>query len=419
MEDGRRISPIKNGLFIILLVFYFYNTKLNFLPVSSFVWAPILFLILMFFCFFNYGFYINKEFESIAVSWFFLTVLFLFSALANSYKLELSMLRLPFVFLIASVVVPFVIIRFYNNNVSVIYKNFGLVAFINSIFIIGMFIFPPFKVFWHSVVESTIERLYGEISLTNSMMSLRMVGINGFSAYSTAAIQIFLSFFYMLHVFYNNYKPKIRDNLVLSFILLSSFLVARTSFVLLPFFIILYIYLFNLRCFLNLLLLVVAVLFFSGFFALVFVSEDFLLFFFDWSLSLFDSGLKTGSLQKNISMFSSFSLNDFSLLGDFNLRSESGGYYKETDVGYYRLFFAIGILGALVFMFFLFSPLFFSFNKLSVFSSPPLFVGLLFSIMIFVLLLKGLFVFDSFPVLTMISIIGISSKYLNVRLNCC
>ncbi|MGX9257111.1 hypothetical protein ACWXV5_17795, partial [Pantoea ananatis] len=109
------------------------------------------------------------------------------------------------------------------------------------------------------------------------------------------------------------------------------------------------------------------------------------------ALEFFNSGLKSGSLQKNLEMYV-YSLSDFTILGDGRLTNGIGGYYKETDVGYFRLLFSSGILGCLLMLATLFVVLNpFKLRKIK--NSFYLFVNLMLSI---IFMFKGFIIYDAF-----------------------
>jgi hypothetical protein len=134
-----------------------------------------------------------------------------------------------------------------------------------------------------------------------------------------------------------------------------------------------------------------------------------------WFLEIFQSGIEVGSLQANISMFSAYSFFDFSLLGDFRLRSDDGGYYQDTDVGYYRMMFSVGMLGMLFFLLFVFSPFYFRAVSSKRNVAPINFTSLLISLMILIVLFKGAILFDAFPLISLFVILGFSIKYFQKR----
>jgi hypothetical protein len=379
------------------------------------VWAPLLLLCIAVFYFLNGSGKIGKEYLKVIFFWVLFALVVFTSFFFNADDFDFDIFRLLFVFFLVATIIPYAVFNFFKHNPIEIFKYIGLVSFINAFFIIGMFIFPDFKYFWLSLINSVIERHSGEIDITESMMSLRMVGIGGFSAYSTTVIQVSLTMCYLLYVYYKRGKPKIKDMLLIAIVIFSALVAGRTAFILLPFFLILYLYLFQFK---SLLKLVVLFTFIFSFFIFLFTSlidPKFIEFFMSWFLEIFQSGIEVGSLQANISMFSAYSFFDFSLLGDFRLRSDDGGYYQDTDVGYYRMMFSVGMLGMLFFLLFVFSPFYFRAVSSERNVAPINFTSLLISLMILIVLFKGAILFDAFPLISLFVILGFSIKYFQKR----
>ncbi|EOD8883355.1 hypothetical protein ACJ5W4_004567, partial [Enterobacter hormaechei] len=117
-------------------------------------------------------------------------------------------------------------------------------------------------------------------------------------------------------------------------------------------------------------------------------------FFINWATEFFVSGTKTGSLQSNIDMYI-YSLKDFSMFGESRWYGDNNDYFMNTDVGWYRLAFSIGIVGVIVWCFTIFSV--FGFDK--VFTSKIRIENVIsIALLIYILLMmfKGAIVFDSF-----------------------
>lgn len=396
-----------NIFYTFLMLFYIYNVNYIFIQISSYIWSTLIFVLLFTVSVFTKKrMFVNKNILLILYVFSIFIFISIFSLYFNFNTFDFNVLRLVFVLIIAIFIVPVVLYLKFKNNPILLLKIISSVGIINSFFILGMFFIPEFKNLYQLIVVSSFERLNEGIDLEDSFMVLRMIGINGFSAYSTAAVQIILASIYVLYVSHKNNKPNIFQTFIILFIILSAIISARTSFVLLPFFVLYYFYMFGIKS--SFKLLSFLVLFLVITLSLVqFILEPRLLeFFINWSTELFQKGLSSGSLESNLDMLK-FSFNDFSILGDFKLRNVEGGYHMNIDVGWYRLVFAFGLLGSLSLVILLFTLAFsFNINK----ENTTL---LLIFFLICIVMIKGLIIFDTYPLLTLLVILKLVSPKLS------
>lgn len=274
-----------------------------------------------------------------------------------------------------------------------LFKFYGYAAFINSFFIFLMFLSPDFKSAYLSILNLEITEIHGE-SVMDSMLALRLVGVTGFSAYSTAFNQMLcLILYYIYATYYREGDKKLRlfDYMVIFSIIASSLIVSRSTVIGLGVVVVLMLFdrknmVRNFLFLLTAILILVALLSSLSYF----MSDEQFTFFYNWVFEFFDKGLKAGSVESNLSMYR-YSWDDFTLMGDARMNDEIGGYYMHTDVGYFRMLFSAGYIGVafLVFMiFFIIKPIGINFSKKMIFSS-------LVTLYVFIFLLKGSIITDS------------------------
>lgn len=273
-----------------------------------------------------------------------------------------------------------------------IFKFYGYAAFINSVFIFLMFIFPAFKSGYLSLVNLEVTEMYGD-SVMDSMLALRMVGVTGFSVYSTAFSQmlcLILYYIYATHYRDDSNKLKVFDYLIVFSVITSSLIVSRSTVVGLGFLIVLM--LFDKKNIANnfLFLFISVIILGAAFSSLsLFLNEDQFSFFTNWVLEFFNKGFEAGSVESNLSMYK-YSWDDFTLLGDARMNDSAGGYYMHTDVGYFRMLFSAGYIGffsLICLMFVILRPIYFHRKKIMLFV-------LIIQLYIFVFLLKGSVITD-------------------------
>lgn len=320
----------------------------------------------------------------------------LVSIFINFYSgFDLIYLRFS-VFVLVSLVATSSIIQIFERDkrsAGDIFKFYGYAGFINAIFIFVMFFSVGFKDFYLNFLNLEITEMYGD-SVMDSMLTLRMVGVTGFSAYATAFNQmlcLILYYIYATEYRVSHNKLLAVDYCLIFFISVSSLMVSRSAIVGLGFiFILMLMDRRNLSK--NILFLTVALLvLIAGFSSLsFFMTDKQFLFFSNWVLEFFNKGLETGSLEANLSMYK-YSWDDFSLFGDARMNEQFGGYYMHTDVGYFRILFSAGYIGIIilfVMVFIMLWPVRREINKVTVFS----FLILMYVI---VFLFKGSIITDS------------------------
>lgn len=405
--NNKSYSPF-DTLFFLLMFFYFYNVKFFLVPVSSYVWSSLVFVFLFLLYVVKDDFKVNKcLFNCVGICFVFVALVFI-SLFFNINDFQITVVSVVIAIFIASVLFPYVVFKYFKDDYIIVFKFIGFVGIINAFFIVGMFFIADFKFFWNSIVDATISRGRGSVDLVNSFMSLRMIGVTGSSTYGIAFSQNVFLVFYMLYIFYTNKKPSSINYFLILFCLASGFLAARTGFVLLPFILVLHLYLFG---FLSLSRLLIIGCFFSMLSVVVFrffINDDFSSFFVKWILEIFKDGTDSGSFKVNMSMFSKLKFSDFSFLGYFKLLNESGGYYLGIDIGYYRAPLAIGLLGFFVLLCMIIIPLFKELKKNKNDSSPILFSTTIIIIMILILLFKGAIIFDFYPIFGVLSLLFVS-----------
>lgn len=304
------------------------------------------------------------------------------------------------IFILVSLVATSSIIKIFEMNkrsAGDFFKFYGYAGFINSVFIFVMFLPVGFKDFYLSFLNLEITEMHGD-SVMDSMLTLRMVGVTGFSAYATAFNQMLCVFLY--YIYATEYRVSSSKLLAVDYFLIfsisvSSLIVSRSTIVGLGFvFILMLMDRRNLSK--NMLFLAVALLVLTAAFSSLsfFMTDEQFLFFSNWALEFFNKGLETGSLESNLSMYK-YSWDDFSLFGDARMNDQFGGYYMHTDVGYFRVLFSVGYIGIIILFIMIFNvlrPVRKKINKATVFS----FLILMY---VFIFLLKGSIVTDSSHIL--------------------
>ncbi|HHO9666765.1 TPA: hypothetical protein ACRZMP_004547, partial [Escherichia coli] len=99
------------------------------------------------------------------------------------------MIRISTMYFLIILFTPAIYILMFKRNDLLILKIIGYAGFINAIFIITMLVIPSFQSFYLSFINSSTLSLIGSDGIENAM-SLRMIGITGFSVYSAGFMQI-------------------------------------------------------------------------------------------------------------------------------------------------------------------------------------------------------------------------------------
>jgi hypothetical protein len=281
---------------------------------------------------------------------------------------------------------------FFRRRPSRILFVLGCVGLINAIMIVTMLVIPDFRTAYSKLISASVYGFLGA-NVFESLMTLRMVGVTGLSVYSAGFTQTVLAILYLLYVRMHFNKPRTRDIFIFTLILGSAFLVSRSSIIGIFFFLVCYARFFGSRSFFKLILLFVFCGTILGFIVSIAIGDqaDFL---FSWAFEIFLKGVNTGSLQSNISMFK-YGPEDFSLIGDSRWFGAGNGYYMGSDVGWYRLLFDVGYLGAFCWLLLIFSCVgkrnFFLFWK-----NDISFVSMNLLLFVLIMMFKGAILFDSF-----------------------
>ncbi|EGR2244797.1 hypothetical protein D0816_18270 [Vibrio cholerae] len=220
-----------------------------------------------------------------------------------------------------------------------------------------------------------------------------MIGITGFSAYSTGFVQVSCAFCYLIYM--NARQAKNIDYIMWGAILISAMIAARSSIVGIFILLIYFLYASKISIVLRGAIIAVSMGSLISLLTYNYIPPDLKDFFIQWITEVFTSGTKTGSIQSNIDMYI-YGLDDFTLLGDSRWFGNNNDYYMNTDVGWYRVIFSVGLIGCaiwfLLILFFLIEYVqrnkFIELNGVIVIS---FYIAYIFSIM-----MKGAILFDSY-----------------------
>ena len=139
---------------------------------------------------------------------------------------------------------------------------------------------------------------------------------------------------------------------------------------------------------------------------IVFIPADFKDFFINWITEVFKSGTKTGSIQTNINMYI-YSWSDFSFIGDSKWYGDNNDYYMNTDVGWYRLLFAVGYVGMISWLFVLISMIGIR-NVFTLKINNNNFILIAVGFYAILMMFKGAILFDSFQSIFIILMLNYS-----------
>lgn len=390
-------EPKTSFLKIIIILFFIYNVNYSFIPLdipSTYISFAVILLLCL------YSALKTKRIPlSNTTATFFCLLLFavsLVSYFINAEHADIYMLRTTFIYLLMSLCIsPFLRVVFKNNRI-VIMKTIGYAGVVNALFILSMLVIKPFQHFYLSLLSQKTFLLIGGEDAIESLMSLRMIGITGFSAYTTGFVQILCAISYIYFMILRDVKIKLRlkDYFILVVIFMSALVSAQSS--LIGIVLSVGILMFNMNAIKLIKTVLASILAIITIFILIvpMLPVDSRDFFINWATEFFVSGTKTGSLQSNIDMYI-YSLKDFSMFGESRWYGDNNDYFMNTDVGWYRLAFSIGIVGVIVWCFTIFSV--FGFDK--VFTSKIRIENVIsIALLIYILLMmfKGAIVFDSF-----------------------
>ncbi|PWD86179.1 hypothetical protein [Ignatzschineria cameli] len=382
-------DALESFFFTVLTTFLLFNIKFKGLPPTFFISSAILTIMALYFIAKNGT--ISSRFLKLSFLYalFFITLMLSFAA--NAGNPDIHLIKMGGTIFFISIIVPYAYLAYFKNREVMILRYIALAGIINAIFLIGMFLSYSFKATYLSLLLSTdLTNLKGDIDLTSSLYSMRMIGLTGSATYGMAVTQVVLAFVYVYYVLTTAQRFTIKNSIVLGTILLSAVLSGRTAFVGIALLFIYLLLFLNFKDIIkNTLLLIVflVVLFLTSQY---FLPENFYSFFENWMLEFFTKGKDTGSLKANLAMYK-YGWDDFSLLGDFRWsKSEiDKSYYMDTDVGWYRLLFAFGYLGSGFLIIYFVSLLGFQ-TRLNIKNITSLFIG----IFLLVVLFKGAILFD-------------------------
>ncbi|TQP39383.1 hypothetical protein FLL99_19975, partial [Vibrio cholerae] len=139
------------------------------------------------------------------------------------------MVKISFVYLLMVLFLPAYIKTYYGSDPYKILRDIGLVGFINSVFIILMLLSSFAQNLYLSWVSIDTFSLIGGADAIDGLMRLRMIGITGFSAYSTGFVQVSCAFCYLIYM--NERQAKNIDYIMWGAILISAMIAARSSIV--------------------------------------------------------------------------------------------------------------------------------------------------------------------------------------------
>lgn len=396
-----KTTPLFPSVFFLLLL---YNVKFIFLfGVGTFY---IVFLILLLIQLFIRPRIDVSEIKTLLLLFTLVLVGVLFSITKNISDFDIEFIRF-YIFIFLSVILSPLLYAVFNKNYpGEILKYIGGAVFINALFILIMFVSPSIRDFYLSLLRlEVLDVLGGDV--VNNMLSLRLIGVTGFSAYSTAFTQMFGVIIYYIYIneFRPNKKTSILDYLLIFAVILSAFIAARSSIIgVVILFTIMLCDKVNLKK--NLVFFASAAFFLSLTIGvlLLFLPPEKATFFETWVFEFFNAGLSSGSVKSNMDMFI-YTFSDFSLLGDAKFSNAHGGYYKETDVGYFRLLFGAGYLG-LIFMFFFIATIVNPINR----KIKRSFYFILILAYIFAYMFKGFVIYDTRYIFLVLIVVMLSFK---------
>lgn len=390
-----------------IVLFLIFNVKYVFFFGLGTTYIIFLFFLMLFFI--ERRMIISKNHVFLLSMSVFLFSYVLFSSLYNEVY-HLSYMKM-YVFIVLSYIVSPLIYRYLGNNKpGYFFELLGYAALINAIVIMLMFFFYPIKELYLKFVILELANVFGE-DVFDSLLTLRMVGVTGFSAYSTAFCQMLCIILYYANIlfFRNDKKLKKLDYIIIFMVVLSSLIVSRSTIVGIVFLSMLIAFDNNNRKE-NIIFVLSSILLFLIFIWLssFMLTENEFQFFSNWVAEFFLSGKDTGSLDANLAMFK-YSIYDFTLIGDSMVSSSDGGYYMNTDVGYFRLLFSSGFLGFILLFLLLTVTILCSSNSLKHFL-----FGLFIIAYILVFMFKGYIVQDAIYLFIIASIINLEFKNIKV-----
>lgn len=342
-------------------------------------------------------------FSALLLSWSILGLLI------NDGVTDNYLIRLSFMYFIISMFSYSFYVFIFKHNKLLLLNAIGLAGFINSILIVTMLIIKPFQLFYLQFINQTIYETLGETDAVDGLISLRMVGITGFSAYTTAFVQMLCAICFLLYVYYkNNNRVKLTasESTILVLIIASAVFSARSSFIGIVFFIVIFLKLSNFSQLIKFISISSLLLFSIIISTIILLPDNFKDFFVKWVFELFTSGTQSGSLNGNLSMFK-FSWSDFSLLGDSRWHGDNNDYYMNVDIGWYRILFSVGYIGLFLWILNIISIVGWK-NIFSTKINEGVWVSIIVMLYIIIMNFKGAILFDSFQSILILSAISIA-----------
>lgn len=330
----------------------------------------------------------------------------LISYLLNLNKHDEYMIRTSVMYLIIFIFSGSMITALFKGSYLLTLRIIGYAGLINSMLIISMLVFKPFQSLYLSLISDKAFTLIGGIDSLNGLISLRMIGVTGFSAYSTGFVQVLCCLCYILSIYYRKQRLSLKfyDYLVIFSILLSALISARSSLlgILIIVFIVLRIT--NSLFVLKLMIYSLSILIPALAIVVNFIPEEQREFFSTWISEFFVSGINTGSIQTNISMFK-YDIFDFNTFGFSRWYGDNDDYFMGSDVGWYRVTFAVGYIGAMVWCLLIASALGLK-NIFTTKLSVETFISWMLLLYVFLMMFKGAILFDSFQSMLILIVIG-------------
>lgn len=406
----------KNGIFfdfikVIMFLYFLFSVSYKFIPAgipTSYIFMAVFIICALIYSLKTGGLILSNR-KTFLFSIMFLVVSAI-SYVINAGSADEFMMRTALMYVIMSVVTGNVVALLFKNDYLKLLKSISYVGVINGIAILTMLLIKPFQTFYLSLLSEKTFSLIGGAEAVDGLISLRMVGITGFSAYATGFVQCLCAICYVYYMFLRDGRIALRlkDYFVLGIIFMSALIAARSSLVGIALIIFLLAFNMNSLRFMRTLMLTLVLVLVMLTVVISFIPQELRDFFVNWISEFFISGTKTGSLQTNISMYI-YGLSDFSLFGDSRWYGDNNDYYMNTDVGWYRLPFAIGFIGSITWGLTLLSTLRFS----RLFSSKIAFpnaVAMVLFLYVSIMMFKGAIVFDSFQSILIFLVIDIVSR---------
>lgn len=400
----------------ILIFFVIYNVRYFFFPYGLPSQYFVLFFLLalqgwtlvnnrrhLFFC----------DATILGTGFLFLSVVIL-SWLCNGGSGDFYMIKISLMYLIIAIATYYIINGLFHGDKLSVLKCIGVIGSINGLLVVAMLLSKKIQYGYLSLIDLSAFELIGGLDVLSGPMSLRMVGATGFSAYTTGFTQVLCLMSYIIYINYREPSNKLntKDYFVLILNVLSAIIAARSSFVGVFFVVLIFLkfsFAKNLWRIICMSLLAFAMLLVI----INFMSDSFRGFFSSWVFELFNSGIQTGSLRTNLSMFV-YSLSDFSLTGDARWYGDDNNYYMNTDVGWYRLLFSNGLLGLIAWCTWVMAIIGYD-NLFSFKIKNENILAFLLLIYVFIMMFKGAILFDNFQSTFIITVIG--SFLRDMRLN--